>query len=260
MHSLAFCIAICTWVTVASCKNLEPCSNLEELGARASEELKRGDFSTLNQLVDAGCANKLELEAEMTPLHWAVLHKKLNLIEVLLAQGSDVNARSVPGNRPLTYAVGRACSLEIAKTLIEHGADPKQQSNVGATHLHGACNPEMALYLIGLGLDVNAGSSGLESALYLNVWAGNTGVAKVLVDNGADLDRIGPAGETVLYLAVRRNNKELVQILVAKGADKCLKDKKGQTAVDLAKAAEDLGIIEILVGGQKTPICSPSKN
>jgi ankyrin repeat protein len=69
---------------------------------------------------------------EATPLHSAAAAGQLEVIEVLLAAGADVNAVQHGGYTPLleAAATGRA---ELVETLLERGADPAARLADGRT-------------------------------------------------------------------------------------------------------------------------------
>jgi ankyrin repeat protein len=62
---------------------------------------------------------------ENTPLHSAALYGDLEMVQVLLGYGVDVNVQSEDGITPLTFAsLGHRNDPRVARLLIEHGADP----------------------------------------------------------------------------------------------------------------------------------------
>jgi len=79
---------------------------------------------------------------EWTPLHWAAANNRLEVVQVLLAHGADVNARdgdkdnARDGDKdtplyhtPLHHAA-RNNSLEVAQVLLAHGADVNARDEV----------------------------------------------------------------------------------------------------------------------------------
>lgn len=78
--------------------------------------LKRGD--DINAFDDIG----------FTPLHHAAASERLNVMRLLLKAGANANAHdeSKIGNTPLGEVAGK-CSFELAKLLIDAGADPTIQ-------------------------------------------------------------------------------------------------------------------------------------
>ncbi|ELU08598.1 hypothetical protein CAPTEDRAFT_78697, partial [Capitella teleta] len=75
----------------------------------------------------------------ITPLHSALLNAPntniIEMVEVLVQKGADVNIRSSGGVAPLhtTHALKNP---SIVKVLLEHGADPNAVDNGGNTPLH----------------------------------------------------------------------------------------------------------------------------
>ncbi|XP_074786893.1 NF-kappa-B inhibitor beta isoform X1 [Athene noctua] len=73
-----------------------------------------------------------------TPLHIAVLRKDLEMVELLLSAGADLNkAEPSCGRSPLHLAV-EAQSPEVAECLLRAGADPGARMYVGYTPLYSA--------------------------------------------------------------------------------------------------------------------------
>ena len=73
-----------------------------------------------------------------TPLHSAAAHNSLEVAQVLLANGADVNARASVNAQgeskwaPLHYAADHN-SLEVAQVLLAHWADVNARTNIGNT-------------------------------------------------------------------------------------------------------------------------------
>uniref|UniRef100_A0A8B9MNK0 NFKB inhibitor beta n=1 Tax=Accipiter nisus TaxID=211598 RepID=A0A8B9MNK0_9AVES len=73
-----------------------------------------------------------------TPLHIAVLRKDLEMVELLLSAGADLNkAEPSCGRSPLHLAV-EVQSPEVAECLLRAGADPAARMYVGYTPLYSA--------------------------------------------------------------------------------------------------------------------------
>jgi ankyrin repeat protein len=73
-------------------------------------------------------------ESGTTPLGWAVYYGYKELIELLIAEGADVNANS-NGRTPLHCAV-LTDRLEATELLIEKGANVNAGSEAGVTPLY----------------------------------------------------------------------------------------------------------------------------
>lgn len=72
-----------------------------------------------------------------TLLHWAVDGGDLNLIDLLLPCGVDINGQSNEGVTALHWAAHYG-GLPVVRFLLQHGADPVIATNQGQTPLHWA--------------------------------------------------------------------------------------------------------------------------
>jgi ankyrin repeat protein len=92
-----------------------------------------GNVAVGSELLAAG-ANPLARDSVYhdTPVHNAVIADSLDMVELLLSRGGDVNARSGNGELPLDYAASKN-RLPMIEFLVAHGADPNMTDDAGAT-------------------------------------------------------------------------------------------------------------------------------
>jgi ankyrin repeat protein len=85
----------------------------------------RGDLARVKELIAEGYDVNAIDEIGKTPLHYAVNDEQCEVVTYLIEAGADVNAHdeATIGNTPLADVAGK-CSLNIARILIEAGADP----------------------------------------------------------------------------------------------------------------------------------------
>ncbi len=74
-------------------------------------------------LVEHGADVRTQNWRKLTPLHRAVRAGRVRYVEFLLDQGADVNAADVAGDTPLRRAVTMKDRMDVARTLIEWGAN-----------------------------------------------------------------------------------------------------------------------------------------
>ena len=214
-----------------------------DAGMDADSRLK-SDTSFSDDLIRALAAlgYKEEFEhrtaGDETPLMIAAVANARNAAAELVACGADVNARALAVVRgdefesgtPLSYAAWNN-SLEMAKLLIEHGADVNVDFWDGETPLHSAASNnslEMAKLLIERGANVSALTRYFRdrSLAPLNHAASNNSLemAKLLIEHGgADVDPIERDASYIywppLHEAASNDFLEMAKLLLEHGAD-----------------------------------------
>lgn len=189
-----------------------------------------------------------------TPLMFAMLHQKKNIVMKFIKHGADLNQPSRGfnnnGETPLEYAASAGLS-EIFYELIIEGANPKFISRLdGSTLLHHIAKLDKLAwvsYLVKRGVDINHLNCGHDvirphgghSALYEAAKADHREVFKRLIKNGADINLKNEQGNTMLHLAVINNNDKAVDLFIEFGADLSIKNHKGQTALDISKEIQE---------------------
>jgi len=69
--------------------------------------------------------NATDSHLAMTPLHYAAAAEHLDVVRFLISRGANVNAidKATAGDTPLGH-IAQECSLTMAKTLLDAGANP----------------------------------------------------------------------------------------------------------------------------------------
>ena len=165
----------------------------------------------------------------------AVRDNKLIEVERLLDAGADLRTRDGEcSDTPLHVA----CTWghhDIARLLIDRGADVGAQNKHGRTPLHHACNyghPDIVRLLIDRGADIEAmdedGRTPLQDACYY----GRTDIVQLLIDRGADVNVRIEDSTTPLHWACWWGAYSTVEMLIERGADVEARDEAGHTALD----------------------------
>ena len=184
------------------------------------------------------------------------------MVELLLSKGANVNARHREGgSTPLHYAV-ITDRIEMVELLLARGADPKLRYGQGSTILHLAANRgyvSMSKYLIAHGAELNVrdddGATPLEEA----VWKGRVDLVRLLLDSGARADDVNPkSGDGLTHIAARRGHADVLALLVERGADPLKKSKESATPLDEALRYRQKDTIEVLMKG-KDVAASPAR-
>lgn len=132
--------------------------------------------SVIEFLINNGAdVNSHQSSMKETPLHriCARVKPKIDIAELLLDKGTNVNAENISGKTPVFYC-NFSYSVELLNLLVKHGADVKHTDKYNNTLLHDDyvnCNTEIfeefLKVLISLGLNINAKNNAGHTPLYL---------------------------------------------------------------------------------------------
>ena len=159
--------------------------------------------------------------AGLTPLHLAVLERKVEIVRLLGAMGARVDTMNAEGHTALTEAVAYGLNEMLAE-LVDLGADLDKKDAHGWTALQYAARDGMFSafsILVGLGADVHALTSQGSTALFIAARFGRDEIVRRLVALGADIEATGPLGWTPLMCAAVEGQVGAVRALIDLGAD-----------------------------------------
>ena len=132
----------------------------------------------------------------VAPLHMACYWGHVDIAQLLIEQGADIDQTTGEGSTPLSIAVGHG-NVDVAHLLIERGADVIQATDDGRSPLFQACerlqhDDEMAVVarlLIERGADVSQARDDGGSPLLMACWHSNVNIVRLLLRGGADIHR-----------------------------------------------------------------------
>ena len=146
----------------------------------------------------------------------------LEKVALFIEAGIDVNA-AIDGAPPIVWlASKRRGNCEIAKLLIDNGADVNAVGESGLTAIRMAVvndHKELVRLLIENRADVCAADQDGVTAIHTAAIHNRKELVQLLIENGADVNAVGKGGLAAIQIALSDNRKELVQLLVANGAD-----------------------------------------
>ncbi len=188
------------------------------------QAVRTGDIAQLEAHVHWGSDLNVKDVYGGTPLQTAAGKGQIKAVEILLANGVDINLRAGPAaGTPLHTAVD-AGQTAMAEFLIAQGADVKLGSRSRLTPLHSAAAQgatDLAELLIAKGADVNALANNLWAALHSAAYYGHKDMAELLVAHGADVNARADekyGKKTPLQFAKAREHAEIAAFLVQHGA------------------------------------------
>ncbi|MBA0746500.1 hypothetical protein Gogos_009010 [Gossypium gossypioides] len=146
----------------------------------------------LSDAADESVVNGIDEEG-WAPIHSAASIGNLEIMEILLSKGANVNVKNDGGRTALHYAASKGW-LKIAELLISHGCTPLHRA--ASTGKSALCE-----LLIEEGAEVDATDRAGQTPLMSAVICQNKEVALLLIRHGADVDIEDKEGYTVLGLA-----------------------------------------------------------
>jgi len=221
--------------------------------------LENKNYEIAKLLIEKGAdVNTIAGRNNETPLHIALENKNYEIAKLLIKKEANINAITNSKNTSLHIALKNE-NNEISKLIIGKGADLSIKNDYGYTALHFACKNkngfEIAKLLIEKGADVNTGAGRryYETPLHIALKNKNNEIAKLLIEKGADIkwrllhlvlknendfeitkllienganvnERVSKddddyPGYSPLHIAVKKGNNEIAKLLIEKGAD-----------------------------------------
>jgi cytochrome c len=168
----------------------------------------------------------LLLQAAAGPLHEAVKNGDIALVEILIANGEDVNQNDRYLGTPLHQAA-IAGSRELAELLLAGGADANAENRILGAPLHVAAGKgyeAVAAVLIVNGANVSIRRRDGTTPLHVAAEGGHNTVVELLIANGAEVNAMKPGtGDSADYdppvqLAGLNGHFDTVDLLRAYGA------------------------------------------
>ncbi|WP_374699517.1 ankyrin repeat domain-containing protein [Wolbachia endosymbiont (group A) of Limnophora tigrina] len=159
-----------------------------------------------------------------TPLHFAAQENKKDIAELLIARNATVDARNYRGWTPLHEAASKG-KLDVAKLFVKERANVNARNNKGWTPLHEAAkkgNSDIVDFLIKTnGTDIEAQSRNRkDTPLHVAAGEGKLEVVKLLVNNTADVNAKNKYGKKPLDIAKDKNHTDVINFLTPKTSRK----------------------------------------
>ena len=153
-------------------------------------------------------------------IHEAIRRGEIETVQRLVAADKSLlGAKDTDGSPPLNVAA-QGGNIEIARFLLEAGADLKAGDNEQSNALHLAASAgqnEMIDFLLSKGMDVNSADVNGTTAVLFASLRNKLDTVKHLQSKGARLDCRSTGGATVMHHAAYRGNLEFVKYLLSQG-------------------------------------------
>jgi len=203
-------------------------------------------------------------------LHLACEKLELNMFNLLLERGADINAINSKGSSVLNFILQdthyikhtRSASQDIRIGMTDMavlaGLDKTHITKAfylmlgeEAYNLNGCrfCR-DMALRLLNHGADVMYATDNGNSAIHLSAKSGNIEVFKIALKSGADINAKNNNGDSPLMLAARECRDQIVMTLIRLGADTEATNLQGVALLDILTKSGNAPMIEFMLTSQ----------
>lgn len=192
--------------------------------------------------------NQLD-EAGQGPMHYAVLHDQLLVVESLLSRSAEVDLRTSTELQatPLMFACSRN-HPEIFKLLIDRGADVNAMDAKGDPVANWAAyygNRAALSALVGKGVDLSIRTKHGDAAdVLLRLWHDPQDLQ---VFAGSSLEKPISEKQQELFHAISQRRASEVRTLIDEGMDPNTTDAYGTPLLHQAVLTADLGLVELLL-------------
>lgn len=222
-------------------------------GDRFAVAIEKGDLDAVKTLVEEGNTPDTPIDYggnRLTPLMKAAWEGELEIARYLIDKGADVNYSNQDKETPLHQAIGRE-QVDLVRFLIEKGAKVNVADVRGFTPLHKAAaagNVEIVKLLVVAKADTDAEMYGLTPLMFA-VSSRKPDAVLALLDLGVNVNygsRSGNVGQTALYLAIQNGDVEMVKLLLARKANPNARTKAGETLLQQAQKGDQNDIVALL--------------
>jgi ankyrin repeat protein len=137
-------------------------------------------------LLDAGADIEMELPNKDRPLHVALINEQEDIVQLLLKRGANVTARASNNRTPLHLAAEYSLPRATLTLLKSHHVSTEDIDEETWTPLCCCNTSEVARILIDHGADVNYADKDDWTPLHQAVHKRDTALVKLLLSAGAD--------------------------------------------------------------------------
>lgn len=238
--------------------------NLAEISSSLFRAIKANDSDLVKQLLKSQ-KDQLNVQNKngITPLHEAVKITSKEMIELLLQNGADVNARDKEGKSPLEIAIEKQNLTLIASLLKAKNIQATNDQGVSLIFLVIAQGNEKLLqeFLSHFPHHLEVKNEWGLTPLLFAALLGKAPIVSRLLDNNANLLASTTLEKnTLLHVAASSRNLDTLNLVIERLTKKRvlsleMKNKDGRTALHLAARTGHLMVIKkLLASGAKQSV------
>jgi uncharacterized protein len=236
-------ILVCGWLSFAVIRDIL-ISTLTELHRHTID----GNYQRAKKLLDGGTNPDITKNKGMTPLFYAIIEDRREILELLLDYGADIDLEFNGAWFPL---LGKHCfnpllssivlnRPEITRLLVDRGA--KQ----GIHYFCAIGDVEAVARLLEDSPELINSKFNALGVLHFSVFSGKLALIDLLLAKGADINELSEMKGTIMHLAIIRGDIDLVRYLLELGADLEIPFAKC-TSLSIAVSSNNISLIELLI-------------
>jgi ankyrin repeat protein len=211
---------------------------------------RAGSAELVAFLLDRGAAVDATNYQQEAPLHWAVLRNRHDVVELLLRRGARADPRQSYGRTPLLLVARETGDLEMARRLLDAGADVNARDRFGSTPLELSAwrgFRDVVDLLLDRGAAVPADSQAVAVGLMTAAERALTRLFRIFSERAADLNPRNDNGGTILHSAAAGGSAEIAAILLGRGLDVNARDRYGRTPLHYAAENGRTEVVRLLL-------------
>lgn len=217
---------------------------------RIENQLKEQDFDIIFS----------DMDVKTTLLHVAASMDRLRIVEYLVGKKNvAIDLQDKDDHTPLHSAV-RKNNFSIVEYLIKNHADPNAKNNHGFTPLYFAAFKgylDIVKHLVKNGATLDLQDKDGDTPLYAAASEGYLDIVECLIKKGANPNMKNYRGTTPLHAAAKGGYLDIVKYLVENGADVDAVDVNKKTPSDIVDEYSHPGVVEFL---NKKRVASDANN
>ncbi|CAH0046457.1 unnamed protein product [Clonostachys solani] len=185
-----------------------------------------------------------------TPLHMVGSMGSVELVDVLLKHGADINAQDIKKMTPLHHAAQIPEAGDVVRRLVERGANVGVKNMQGETAL--ACaidsySSEVVEFLLKQGASPNCVNRFGVPVIQEAIERQAIDLVQALLDHGARTNMPSPDGQTATHFAALVGNIDIMKLLFRFCAEFNVQDSRGCTPLMVAVAVNSYPVVELLL-------------
>ncbi|XP_018427601.1 PREDICTED: ankyrin repeat domain-containing protein 6 isoform X3 [Nanorana parkeri] len=183
----------------------------------------KGQVDNVVQLINKG-AKVAVTKHGRTPLHLAAHKGHLNVVQILIKAGCELNIQD-DGHQTALHRASVVGHSDILAVLIQEGCALDRQDKAGNTPLHLACqngHSQSCRVLLLAGSRADLKNHAGDTCLHVAARYNHLSVIRILLSAFCSVNEKNQAGDTPLHVAAALNHRKVIKVLLESGADAAL--------------------------------------